>query len=134
MVKVHVFDTLEKAVIRLDTYFHKNNLVWVAMANEFKAREKVYRKSAAYQKQHGADLGAPLTELETLVLGKNIGKGEEVSSFSNLIAHGISGYGFYLNLMDLNNAEFHGSYDSIVSLVEATRQTNNRKNYSIAKN
>ncbi len=130
MVKVQVFDTLEKAVIRLDSLFHKNKLVWVAMTSEFKAREKMYRKSAAYQKQHGTDLTAPLTMEETFVLGANVGKGEEVSSFPYLIAQGISGYGFYLNLMDLDTAEFHGPYDSITSLVEATRQTNNRKNYS----
>ena len=130
MVKVHIFDTLEKAVIRLDAYFHKNNLVWTSMISEFKARESVYRKSAGYQKRHGADLEAPLTGEETFVLGTNIGKREEVSSFSNLVAHGISGYGFYHNLMDLNNSEFHGPCDSIASLVEATRQTNDGKTYS----
>ena len=130
MVKVQVFDTLEKAVIRLDALFHKNNLVWMTMVSEFKAREKVYRKSAAYQKQHGTDLAAPLTMKETFVLGANVGKGEEVSCFSNLIAQGMSGYGFYLNLTDPDTAEFHGLYDSIASLVEATRQTNNRKHYS----
>jgi len=130
MVKVRIFDSLEKAVIKFDQYFYKNNLVWTSMISEFKARERVYRKSVGYQKRHGADLEAQLAEEEIVVLAAGVGKGEEVSSFSNLVAHGISGYGFYLNLMDLDNAKYHGPYDSISSLVEAAGQAKDKKMYS----